>query len=139
VSNLNAIAIPQSRIFRRETSAMATRRVVVTGLGLLTPLGTSTQQSWARLIAGESGIVSLLTHPSTTALKEEYAALPSTVAGIVPENGWLSLLSKDDQRKMGRFTQLAVAASEEALKDSGLKVKELSIAQREQIVRRTRP
>jgi 3-oxoacyl-[acyl-carrier-protein] synthase II len=118
---------------------MATRRVVVTGLGLLTPLGTSTQQSWARLIAGESGIVSLLTHPSTTALKEEYAALPSTVAGIVPENGWLSLLSKDDQRKMGRFTQLAVAASEEALKDSGLKVKELSIAQREQIVRRTRP
>jgi 3-oxoacyl-[acyl-carrier-protein] synthase II len=110
------------------------RRVVVTGLGLLCPLGTSVKQSWTRLIAGESGIVSLLDHPSTAALRDEYAALPSTVAGIVPDNKWLELLSRDDQRKMGRFAQLAVAASEEALRDAGLNVKELSVAERERIV-----
>jgi 3-oxoacyl-[acyl-carrier-protein] synthase II len=94
------------------TLASMARRVVVTGLGLLSPLGTSVKQSWARLIAGESGIVSLLTHPSTAAQRDEFAVLPSTVAGIIPDDGWLSLLSRDDVRKMGRFAQLAVAASE---------------------------
>ena len=113
---------------------MTARRVVVTGLGLLSPLGTSVKQSWSRLTAGESGTVSLLDHPSTSAQREEYAALPSTVAGIVPDNSWLDLLSRDDQRKMGRFAQLAVAASEEALCDAGLNPKELSLAERERIV-----
>lgn len=79
------------------------RWVVVTGLGLVCPLGTSVNQSWTRLIAGHSGIVSLLNHPSTTAQRDEYAALPSTVAGIVPDNDWLNVLRRDDQRKMGRF------------------------------------
>src|SRR5437660_1260993 len=113
---------------------MGARRVVVTGLGLLTPLGTSTSQSWTRLVAGESGIVSLLSHPSTADSREEYAVLPSTVAGIVPDNTWLQGLGRDDQRKMGRFAQFAVAASEEALSDSGLNVTELSVAERERIV-----
>lgn len=113
---------------------MTARRVVVTGLGLLSPLGTSVKHSWKRLIAGESGIVSLLDHPSTTALRNEYAALPSTIAGIVPENEWLERLSRDDQRKMGRFAQLAVAASEEALADAGLNTKELSLEERERTV-----
>jgi 3-oxoacyl-[acyl-carrier-protein] synthase II len=112
------------------------RRVVVTGLGLLSPLGTSVRQSWTRLIAGESGIVSLLTHPSTAAQRDEFAVLPSTVAGIVPDDGWLSLLSRDDIRKMGRFAQLAVAASEEALKDAQLDPKNLSVEQRERMVSR---
>jgi 3-oxoacyl-[acyl-carrier-protein] synthase II len=112
------------------------RRVVVTGLGLLSPLGTSVKQSWSRLVAGESGIVSLLTHPSTAAQRDEFAVLPSTVAGIVPDDGWLSLLSRDDVRKMGRFAQLAVAASEEALKDAQLDPKNLSVEQRERMVSR---
>lgn len=113
---------------------MSARRVVVTGLGLLSPLGTSVKQSWTRLIAGESGIVSLLTHPSTVSQNDAFAALPSTVAGIVPDNSWLDLLNRDDQRKMGRFAQLAIAASEEALRDAKLDVKELSPAERERIV-----
>jgi 3-oxoacyl-(acyl-carrier-protein) synthase len=113
---------------------MEARRVVVTGLGLLSPLGISVKQSWRRLIAGESGTVSLLDHPSISAQREEFAALPSTVAGIVPDNTWLDLLSRDDQRKMGRFAQMAVAASEEALQDAKLNVKELDVAQRERIV-----
>ena len=113
---------------------MSARRVVVTGLGLLSPLGTSVKQSWARLIAGDSGIVSLVNHPSASSQRDAFAALPSTVAGIVPDNSWLELLSRDDQRKMGRFVQLAVAASEEALRDALLDVKELSPAERERIV-----
>jgi 3-oxoacyl-[acyl-carrier-protein] synthase II len=112
------------------------RRVVVTGLGLLSPLGTIVKQSWSRLVAGESGIVSLLTHPSTAAQRDEFAVLPSAVAGIVPDDGWLSLLSRDDVRKMGRFAQLAVAASEEALKDAQLDPKNLSVEQRERMVSR---
>jgi len=113
---------------------MSRRRVVVTGLGLLSPLGSSVKRSWNRLLAGESGIVSLLNHPSTESLRQEYAALPSTVAGIVPDDSWLDSLSRDDQRKMGRFTQFAIAASEEALNDSGLNVKKLSATQLERIV-----
>lgn len=113
---------------------MSARRVVVTGLGLLSPLGTSVKQSWTRLIAGESGIVSLLTHPSTASQNDAFAVLPSTVAGIVPDNSWLDLLNRDDQRKTGRFAQLAIAASEEALRDAKLDVKELSLAERERIV-----
>ena len=118
----------------RNFPLMATRRVVVTGLGLLSPLGISVKHSWKRLIAGESGTVSLLDHPSTTNLRNEYAALPSTVAGIVPEDSWMEKLSRDDQRKMGRFAQLAIAASEEALSDAGIDTKELSLEERERIV-----
>ena len=113
---------------------MATRRVVVTGLGLLSPLGTSVSQSWTRLITGQSGTTSLLTHPLTSPLKDQYSVLPSTVAGIVPDESWLEVLSRDDQRKMGRFSQLAVAASEQALKDAGVKPSELSVEERERIV-----
>jgi 3-oxoacyl-[acyl-carrier-protein] synthase II len=113
---------------------MSARRVVVTGLGLLSPLGTSVKQSWTRLIAGESGTTSLLSHPTTSSERDKFAALPSTVAGIVPDDLWLSRLSRDDQRKMGRFTQLAVAVSEEALQDARLNVKELSLTERERIV-----
>ena len=113
---------------------MSARRVVVTGLGLLSPLGTSVKQSWDRLIAGESGIVSLLTHTSTASQKDAFDALPSKVAGIVPDNSWVDVLSRDDQRKMGRFAQFAIAASEEALRDAQLDVKELSPAERERIV-----
>jgi len=110
------------------------RRVVVTGLGLLCPLGTSVKQSWTRLIAGDSGIVSLLSHPSTAALRDEYSTLPSTVAGVVQDNNWLEMLSRDDQRKMSRFAQMAVAASEEALRDSGLNVQKMSVTERERMV-----
>ena len=114
---------------------MAGKRVVVTGIGLLCPLGTSVKQSWTKLIAGESGITSLLDHPSTSGQREEYARLPSTVAGIVStSSSQLHLLSRDDQRKMGRFSQLAVCAAEEALRDAKIDTKDLSLEERERIV-----
>ncbi|CAA9963275.1 3-oxoacyl-[acyl-carrier-protein] synthase [Pyrenophora teres f. maculata] len=96
------------------------RRVVVTGLGLVTPLGLGVRQTWKRLIDGQCGIVSIK-HRSP-----EFALLPSQVAGIVPEGkqddgGWISKehLSPSDERRMARFAQYAMVASEEALQDSG--------------------
>jgi len=113
---------------------MATRRVVVTGLGMLSPLGATVSSSWNRLIAGESGIVSLLTHPSTKDKREEFAALPSTVAGVVEDTSWLNSVSRDEQRQLGRFAQMALAASQEALQDAKIQVNELSPEERERIV-----
>lgn len=98
------------------------RRVVVTGLGAITPLGVGLTQTWRRLIAGDSGITSLLSHRSTDRWKE----LTSTVAGVVPEgeaehqwnaSEWLSV---SEQRRMSKFTQYAIAAAEMALKDAEL-------------------
>ncbi|KAF7568391.1 FabB, 3-oxoacyl-(acyl-carrier-protein) synthase [Pyrenophora tritici-repentis] len=77
------------------------------------------RQTWKRLIDGQCGIVSIKNR------SPEFALLPSQVAGIVPEGkrdhgGWDSKehLSPSDERRMARFAQYAMVASEEALKDS---------------------
>ncbi|KAK4225563.1 3-oxoacyl--synthase [Podospora fimiseda] len=101
------------------------RRVVITGLGAITPLGIGVRSTWKRLIAGESGIVSVASSSSP-----KWKDLTSTVAGIVPSvtGGRFSdheiwrasdYLTPSDQRRMSRFAQYAIAASEMALKDSG--------------------
>ena len=113
---------------------MAARRVVVTGLGMLSPLGPSVSSSWNRLIAGESGIVSLLNHHSTKDRRDEFAGLPSTVAGVVDDAAWLNSVSRDEQRQLGRFAQMALAASREALQDAKIEVGQLSPEERERIV-----
>lgn len=100
------------------------RRVVVTGLGAITPLGVGIRQTWKRLLASECGIVSVADlEPS-----KRWRELPSTVAGIVPsgsksEGKWQpsDWLEKGEERRMARFTQFAVAATEMALEDSGWK------------------
>lgn len=100
------------------------RRVVVTGLGAITPLGVGIQRTWTRLLAGHSGIVSL----KDVQPAERWRELTSTVAGIVPEakggddGSWdaSQWLEATEQRRMSRFTQYAVAASKMALKDAGL-------------------
>lgn len=98
------------------------RRVVVTGLGAITPLGLGIRRTWARLLAGECGIVSVANLEPAKRWKE----LPSTVAGIVPkgnrdEGKWKpsEWLEKGDERRMAEFTQYAVAATEMALNDAG--------------------
>lgn len=100
------------------------RRVVVTGLGAITPLGVGVRQSWSRLIAGHSGIVSVANFEP----QKRWRELTSTVAGIVPKsatgegqwrpNDWLSA---SDQRRMSTFTQYAIAATEMALEDAAWK------------------
>jgi 3-oxoacyl-[acyl-carrier-protein] synthase II len=102
------------------------RRVVVTGLGAITPLGVGVRQTWSRLLAGQSGIVSVADFEP----RERWQTLPSTVAGIIPhgereDHGWnpLDWLSKGEERRMARFTQYAIAATEMALQDAGWRPK----------------
>ncbi|RYP47807.1 hypothetical protein DL768_006216 [Monosporascus sp. mg162] len=97
------------------------RRVVVTGLGAITPLGVGVRRSWTGLVGGQSGIVSI----AGFGPQKRWRELTSTVAGIVPKDGtggggWRAddWLSATDQRRMPLFSQYAVAATEMALADS---------------------
>ncbi|KAG5996714.1 hypothetical protein E4U43_002815 [Claviceps pusilla] len=97
------------------------RRVVVTGLGAVTPLGVGVARTWHRLLANESGIVSLADRQP----RAQWTELTSLVAGVVPvgdEQGqWnpADWLSASDRRRMSTFTQYAMAAGDMALKDAG--------------------
>lgn len=92
----------------------------MTGLGAITPLGVGVERTWARLIAGESGLRSVVGLEP----KDRWNELTSTVAGIVPKehepNGWRAAdwASPPDQRRQSLFAQYAVAASDMALKDA---------------------
>ncbi len=90
------------------------RRVVVTGVGLLTPLGIGTEPSWEAIRAGKSGIGAITQFdPSAFSCR-----IAGEVKGFEPAN----YIEKKEIKKMGRFIQFAVAAAEFALSDSGLKV-----------------
>ncbi|KAL7270436.1 Mitochondrial beta-keto-acyl synthase [Rhizina undulata] len=98
------------------------RRVVVTGLGAVTPLGLGVTHSWRRLIDGHCGIVSL------KGRDPRFEEIPSQVAAMVPtgdktDGGWNAKdwLAPGDDRRMALFSQYAVAAAEEALVDAGWK------------------
>jgi 3-oxoacyl-[acyl-carrier-protein] synthase II len=100
------------------------RRVVVTGLGAITPLGVGIRRTWSRLLASECGIVSVAHLEPAARWKE----LPSKVAGLVPEGNkdkgqWQASewLDNGEERRMARFTQYAIAATEMALNDAGWK------------------
>jgi 3-oxoacyl-[acyl-carrier-protein] synthase II len=96
------------------------KRVVVTGLGLVTPLGVGTENIWKRLTAGESGIRAIQSF--------DVSDLPAKIAGQVPRGETASgLFNADDwvppkdQRKMDEFILYAMAAAEQAVADSGWK------------------
>ncbi|KAF5004263.1 hypothetical protein FDECE_9240 [Fusarium decemcellulare] len=97
------------------------RRVVVTGLGAITPLGVGVRRTWTRLLAGESRIASV----ADLEPQARWQELTSTVAGLVPsgegDGRWRASdwLSTTEQRRMSKFTQYAIAASDMALKDAG--------------------
>jgi 3-oxoacyl-[acyl-carrier-protein] synthase II len=88
------------------------RRVVVTGVGLVTPLGIGTEASWEAIRAGKCGI-----GPIT---QFESAAFSCRIAGEVKGFVPGDYIEKKEIKKMGRFIQFAVAAADYALKDSGL-------------------
>jgi 3-oxoacyl-[acyl-carrier-protein] synthase II len=98
------------------------RRVVVTGIGAITPLGVGIRHTWKRILGSDCGIVSTRSLP----LQEQFQDIPSQVAGLVPlgardEGKWTASdwLNKSDERRMAQFTQYAVAATEGALEDAG--------------------
>src|SRR6266550_8752519 len=90
------------------------RRVVVTGLGLVTPLANTVGTTWAGLMAGKSGA-----GPIT---KFDASNFPVRFACEVKNFDPLKYVEKKEARKMGAFTHYAIAASDEALADSGLKI-----------------
>lgn len=91
------------------------RRIVVTGMGAVTPLAADVETSWSRLLAGRSGIRRLA--------DEVVEDLPAKIGGVVPsleedpEAGLdpNAFLTPKDQRKVDRFILFALAAAEEAL------------------------
>ena len=90
------------------------RRVVVTGVGLLTPLGLGTEATWEAIRAGKSG-VGRITQFDPSAFSCQIAG---EVKGFDPAN----YIEKKEIKKMGRFIQFAIPAAEWALKNSGLQI-----------------
>ncbi len=95
---------------------MSKRRVVVTGMGMLSPVGNTVETSWNALLAGQSGIANI----------DHFDASEFTTrfAGLVKEFNCEDYMSKKDARKMDLFIQYGIAAGIQALDDSGLTITE---------------
>lgn len=90
------------------------RRVVITGLGLITPCGNNVQDTWTALMRGESGVGYIE--------KFDTEKFSVKIAAEVKNFDPLNYIEKKEARRMGSFTHFAIAASDEAIKDSGLVV-----------------
>ncbi len=95
---------------------MKKRRVVVTGLGLVTPVGIGVEESWKNILNGVSGI--------TTISKFDASNFKSQVAGEVKNFNPDPYINIKDSRRMDTFMQFGLVAGIEAIKDSGLEVTE---------------
>ena len=93
---------------------MSKRRVVVTGLGLITPVGIGVKESWANIINGQSGIGKIT--------KFDCSTFPSQIAGEVKNFDPHAYIPPKDARRMDTFIQFGIAAGIEAFKDSGIEV-----------------
>ena len=93
---------------------MSKRRVVITGLGLITPVGLGVAESWANIINGQSGIGKIT--------KFDCSTFPSQVAGEVKSFDPLIYIPPKDARRTDTFIQFGIAAGMEAFKDSGIEV-----------------
>jgi 3-oxoacyl-[acyl-carrier-protein] synthase II len=96
------------------------RRVVVTGLGMVTPLGEGVAATWSRLIAGQSGVRAIQSFDVTD--------LPSKIAGQVPKgeaaDGLFNadvFVTPQERRRIGEFVLYGLAAAQEAVEDAGWK------------------
>jgi 3-oxoacyl-(acyl-carrier-protein) synthase len=90
------------------------RRVVVTGLGLVTPLGTGLEKNWEALMAGRSGIAAIT--------RFDASDFATRIGGEVRDFNPLDWIEKRDVKKMDRFIQYAIAAAEQAMRQSTLKI-----------------
>ncbi|MFT2795085.1 beta-ketoacyl-ACP synthase II [Serratia sp. N21D137] len=95
---------------------MSKRRVVVTGLGMLSPVGNTVESTWNALLAGQSGI-SLIDHFDTTAYATRFA-------GLVKNFNCEDFISRKDARKMDAFIQYGIVAGMQAMQDAGLDINE---------------
>ncbi len=95
---------------------MSKRRVVITGLGVVSPLGIGVDKNWKNILAGKSGIGKITQFDAT--------GFASTIAGEVKDFNAGDYLPEKEARKMDRFIQLGMVAGIEAIKDSGIEVTE---------------
>ena len=91
--------------------ALFLRRVVVTGIGLVSPMGVGTEENWQALLAGKSGIRLIS--------RFDVSDYTSQIAGEVEEFDPLRFIEKKEVRKMDNFIQYAIAAAQLAVEDSG--------------------
>lgn len=99
---------------------MSKRRVVITGLGIVSPLGIGVKENWENIIAGRSGIgvITLC----------DASQLPSRIAGEVKGFDPTNFVSGKEARRMDRFIQLGMAAGIEAFRACGLEITETNAA-----------
>ncbi|MEM9102204.1 MAG: beta-ketoacyl-ACP synthase II [Pseudomonadota bacterium] len=90
------------------------RRVVVTGIGLVSPLGLTANETWNALLKGQSGIDEISSFDTSS--------FSVKIGAEIKQFDPLSYFSSKELKKMDRFIQLGVVASEEAIKDSGLEI-----------------
>ena len=95
-----------------QTQSNPTRRVVITGVGVVTPLGSEVESFWKRLTAGESGI-----HDLTMLNTERYKV---HFGGDIPEFDVTDVVDAREAKRLDRFTQFAVHAGAQAVKDCGI-------------------
>jgi 3-oxoacyl-[acyl-carrier-protein] synthase II len=104
--------VPEPLLQRVSLDERQRRRVVVTGMGALSPLGLTVGQLWEGLVAGRSGI-GPLTHCDPT-------GYPTQVAGEIKDFDYRRYMDHKEGRRMARFSQIAVAATRMAIEDAGI-------------------
>ncbi len=96
---------------------MTTRRVVVTGIGALTPIGKTAPDFWNGLISGTSG--------AQTIDEFDTSDLPTKFAGIIPDYDQSDYFDRKEARRLDKVAQYALVAAEEAIKDTGIDLEEI--------------
>ena len=94
------------------------RRVVITGLGLVTPVGTGVEKAWAAICAGESGIDKITSFDAT--------GFDTQIAGEVKDFNVEDFLPKKEAKRIENFVAFAIAAGKMAVEDAGLVIDEIN-------------
>ena len=95
---------------------MSKRRVVITGMGIVSPIGLDLAENWQSILAGKSGITQITQFDAT--------GFPATIAGEVKGFDPTKYMTEKETRRMDRFIHLGMAAGIQAVQDSGLEVTE---------------
>ena len=93
---------------------MSKRRIVVTGLGMLTPVGNTVEESWKNIVAGKSGIAPITAFDTSN--------FPVKISGSVKDFDATQYILKKDLKKMDPFIHYGIAAGLQAMEDAGLEV-----------------
>ena len=112
---------------------MINRRVVVTGIGIVSPLGLGQKNNWKRLISGQSGVDTIKSFEASELTCKIGGEIPfgSFEEGNLDLNEWFDI---KDQRKLDRFIMLGLIAAEEAIKDSNIDLSNEQILEKSGVI-----